>query len=166
MTTEHENEHDQIEELSFNIANDESQYEDDYNADEDELLNEGTEEKKPKRGDWYVPDSDMMEELKKSHQQNQMTNGLYEMCMKIALGLSSKLPYKDPELKRDVIHYAIMICAKNWRSYDMERKTKPFSYFYSVVNNGLKQGWNSYYKSPSGHTHISIDKLIKSVNED
>ena len=119
----------------------------------------------------YVKNSELQSAIELSHKNvspenldGQLTNGCVKMFDKMIKHLSWGLPYRDKELKRDVQAYAMFVCAKNWRKYDITRNSA-FSFFTSTILNGLRAGFHEYSKGDIGDIHIQINQLIKLHDE-
>jgi len=109
----------------------------------------------------YVKNADLQKELERCHKLDRVTNEAVKMFQLMIGKLSWNLPYKDKELKRDVQSWAMYVCCKNWKKYDMS-KNSAFSYFTSIILNGLRAGFKKYTKGGNGEIHISIDSLMNS----
>ncbi len=108
----------------------------------------------------YVENNELEIELHKSAVKDRLTDKAGIMFQLMAVKLSGPLPYPTEEMRKDVQAFAVGVCVRYWRKWEPE-KGKAFSYFTSVVNNGLKAGWNKYH---SKGIHISFDALFDSEN--
>lgn len=97
----------------------------------------------PKKTGHYVKNSELREELIKSHELGELTPRALEMCIMIAERLSDKLQYVHPEEKEDCIAFAIMDIIRYWHNYDPSKSDNAFAYITSISKNGLAKGWRS-----------------------
>lgn len=112
----------------------------------------------------YLNNATLLEEIKKSREQDQMTNKLVELFQLMCERISSKLFYKRPEDKEDCIASAMADCVQYWRYFDESKSNNPFAYFTSIICNGFGKGWRILGKTKfPDSTMISIDNNIHSL---
>lgn len=113
----------------------------------------------------YLDNNEFQKELEQSHKDDKLTRGAIKGFQALIDHISWGLPYKDQELKKDVKSHAMLICLTKWKKYNLEDNTS-FSYFTSVVLNGLRAGYKKYSPTHNkkGIILISMDALLNSQN--
>ena len=93
----------------------------------------------------YLDPKDLLKEILKSKEQDELTPKAVEYFMLMASEISKTLSYKYEEDREDCIMFAMESILKYWRSYDPEKSKYPFSYFTSAIYNGLAKGWGQLH---------------------
>lgn len=100
----------------------------------------------------YVRNKDLLAEIIKSREQDEITVEASEMFTLIATNLSTRLIYQNEDDRKDCIQAAVTECLTYWRSFDPDRSPNPnpFAYFTQVCKNGFAKCWRSlgYYHCP------------------
>ena len=117
---------------------------------------------KTKGGKQYVQNKELLKEIIKSKERDQLTNTAVLYLQLIAENLAKKKHYKCIEDKEDCIQTAMMDVAMYWRSFDPEKYNNPFAYYTSMIVNGLSKGWNKIYCKFKASEMTSLDNNIHS----
>lgn len=102
-----------------------------------------TTKKKPvrkKRKRNYLSNANMLEQLKLSHEQGEITEELAKMFMLLVERYASKIRFRVTEsFKEDMKGFAIATLIKGWRSFNAEKyeKPNPFAYFTQCAKNAF-----------------------------
>lgn len=110
----------------------------------------------------YVQNAALLREIKKSKEQDQLTNNAIKMLWLMTENLSKTRKYKYSEDKEDCIQTAMMDIAMYWKGFDSDRFTNPFAYYTSMITNGLQKGWNKIYGKFKASEMTSLDNHIHS----
>jgi len=98
----------------------------------------------------YVKNSELLQELIKSKEQDKLTERCIEMTILIAHESSKKLKYKDPMDREDCISGAIMDVLLYWRSFNPQKSTNAFSYITQMCKNGMGKAWKKLHHPDAG----------------
>lgn len=120
----------------------------------------GVEGIKSKNGRLYVSNPYLLEEIKKSKAQDQLTDNAIKMLHLMAENITKKKHYKCAEDKEDCIQTAMMDIVMYWRGFDPDKYSNPFAYYTSLLVNGLSKGWNKIYGKFKASDLASIDTNI------
>lgn len=120
----------------------------------------GVEGIKTKNGRLYVSNPYLLEEIKKSKQQDKLTDNAIKMLHLMAENLTKKKHYKSIEDKEDCIQTAMLDIVMYWRGFDPEKYSNPFAYYTSLLVNGLSKGWNKIYGKFKASDLMSFDTNI------
>lgn len=93
----------------------------------------------------YVDNEKFLEEIIKSKKQDKLTPLALEYIMLIMKGVTSRLYYRDPMDKEDVMGIAMETVLKYWRGFKPEKGHNAFSYYTQMVKNGLSKGWKDLH---------------------
>lgn len=93
----------------------------------------------------YIDNDKFLEEIIKSKEQDELTPLALEYIMLIMKGVTSRLYYKNPMDKEDVMAIAMETVLKYWRSFKPEKGGNAFSYYTQMIKNGLSKGWNDLH---------------------
>tara|TARA_B100000900_G_scaffold402169_1_gene407738 strand:- start:22433 stop:22798 length:366 start_codon:yes stop_codon:yes gene_type:complete len=104
----------------------------------------------------YLNNRDLLEEIKKSREQDELTPKALKMLMMLAERSSNRLQYRDPDDKQDCIAYAYMDLYRYWRNFDPARSSNAFAYFTEVAKRGFAKGWNALHPKKY-HGTVSIN---------
>ena len=104
----------------------------------------------------YLNNRDLLEEIIKSKEQDELTPNALKMLMLLADRSSNRLMYRNPEDKRDCIASAYMDLFKYWRNFKPEKSTNAFAYFTEIAKRGFAKGWNKLHPKKY-HGTVSIN---------
>jgi hypothetical protein len=93
----------------------------------------------------YLNNRDLLDEIIKSKEQDELTPKALKMLMMLADKCSLKLQYNNPEDRQDCIASAYMDLYKYWRNFNPEKSTNAFAYFTEISKRGFAKGWNSLH---------------------
>lgn len=113
-------------------------------------------EKKPTKKKNYLNNKDMMAELRKCHEQDQMTEEFAKMIMLLAERYGSRYEYSDysPHIE-DMKAVAVANVVRAWKSFDLERFNNPFAYFTQAIKHTFWQ-----YVSQEKKHRLNRDALL------
>ena len=104
----------------------------------------------------YLNNRDLLAEIIKSQEQDELTPKALEFLMLLADKCSRKLTYRDPADREDCIAYAYMDLYRYWRNFNPEKSTNAFAYFTEIAKRGFAKGWNKLHPKKY-HGTISIN---------
>lgn len=107
----------------------------------------------------YLNNGDLLEEIRKSKEIDELTPKALEYLMLLADRTSKKLSYKNPEDRDDCIAFAYSDLYKYWRNFDPAKSTNAFAYFTEIAKRGFAKGWNVLHPKKYGGT-ISIEGSV------
>jgi hypothetical protein len=110
----------------------------------------------------YVKNKDLLEQIRISKQQDELTPEALQMIIKMATNLSYKMMYKNPEDRKDCIAGAIMDVYMYWRNYDELKSNNAFAYFTQIIKNGYAKQWRHLHPQTSS-SFIRITDNIWSI---
>lgn len=93
----------------------------------------------------YLNNRDLLEEIKKSKVNDELTPKALEFLMLLANKCSTKLSYKNPQDKEDCIAFAYMDLYKYWRNFNPDKSENAFAYFTEIAKRGFAKGWNKLH---------------------
>ena len=97
----------------------------------------------------YINNADLLEELRLSKEQDELTHNAILMIMEMAKRFGHQMPYVDPMDGDDCRSQAIMDVYAYWRNFDVSKGTNAFAYITQLIKNGYAKGWRSIHKIPS-----------------
>ena len=114
-------------------------------------------EEKPKRKKNYLNNKDMLAELRKCHEADEMTPEFANMITLLADRYGSKFEYADysPHIE-DMKAVAVMNVVRAWRSFDLEKYANPFAYFTQAIKHTFWQYVNQEKKHRLNRDHLLI----------
>jgi DNA-directed RNA polymerase specialized sigma subunit len=80
---------------------------------------------------------DVLESLEKGYLTDEAAKGM----LLIAKHLTTKFTYKNPMDRDDCIGAAMLEVCKYWNRYNPKESPYPFSFFTTMITNGLAKGW-------------------------
>ena len=116
-----------------------------------------TDAEKPKKKKNYLNKRDMLAELKRCHDANEMTPEFARMITLLADRYGSRFEYADyaPHID-DMKAVAVMNIVRAWRSFDMERFDNPFAYFTQAIKHTFWQYVHQEKKHRLNRDHLLI----------
>ena len=94
----------------------------------------------------YVRNADLLAEILKSKEQDELTEEAAKMFVQIATKMSSMLKYNNPADREDCISSAVLDCLRYWRNFNPDITKNAFAFFTSVIRNGYAKGWRQLGK--------------------
>jgi hypothetical protein len=117
--------------------------------------------KKPKKKKNYLNNKDMMAELRKCHEQGQMTAEFAKMIMLLAERYGSRFEYSDYSGHiEDMKSSAVLNVVRAWKSFDLEKYDNPFAYFTQAIKHNFWQ-----YASQEKKHRLNRDSLLIDMGE-
>ena len=104
----------------------------------------------------YINSKKFSDELKKSFEQDRLTDKFVEMLLILVKKLSQHNKHLSTADVEDIQMCAIEVVLKNWKQFDFNKNDNVFAWFSSVVFNGLKAGYKQL------HPYVA-DKKIEFV---
>lgn len=117
--------------------------------------------KKNKKGALYVSNPDLLEEIIKSREADELTYNAVMMLKLLCERLAMMKYCKYSEWRDDLTAGAILDCLTYWRGFDPKKSSNPFAYFTSVATNGMNKTWRSMGKL---HFPESVMTSIDNIN--
>ena len=113
---------------------------------------------KPKKKKNYLNKRDMLAELKKCHEADEMTPEFARMITLLADRYGSRFEYADyaPHID-DMKAVAVMNVVRAWRSFDLERFDNPFAYFTQAIKHTFWQYVHQEKKHRLSRDHLLIE---------
>lgn len=99
---------------------------------------------------YYVTNEQIMEELKKYKENNEMSEKLGKIIIQIMKGLSSKGCFNGYTWKDDMIAEALLTCVKYLKNFDPEKSKNAFAYITKIGYTSFI----SYIKKEKNHSQI------------
>lgn len=93
----------------------------------------------------YVKSADLLEEIRKSKEQDQLTPAAVEMLMKMCNKIANMNVYQLKDDRDDCIAFAMEDVLRYWRGYNPEYSSFCFAYFTRMIINGMKKGWKKLH---------------------
>ena len=119
----------------------------------------------------YLTNKELLTELRKSKAQNELTEDCKNMFRLMAVNVSRKFSYQNPMDRDDCIQEGVFDCLKYWRGFDEAKcnpakAPNPFSYFTSVLRNGMAKGFNALHPKDMKTVPISLLYSLTGENEE
>ena len=113
---------------------------------------------KPKKKKNYLNKKDMLAELRKCHEADQMTPEFARMITLLADRYGSRFEYADyaPHID-DMKAVAVMNVVRAWRSFDLDRFDNPFAYFTQAIKHTFWQYVHQEKKHRLNRDHLLIE---------
>lgn len=96
-------------------------------------------EKKPKKPKNYLNNKDMLEELRKSKKNNQMTNELTKMVMLLTRRYAEHPWFVNYTYNDDMQSFALLTVVKFWDRFNLEKGSNAFAYFTQIIKRAFQQ---------------------------
>jgi len=110
---------------------------------------------------YYVNPAELRDEIKKSFEKNELTSDALKMLQLMIKNISRKFSYKYPEDREDCQSFALFDVLRYWRGFDLEKSNYPFSYYTTMIKNGLAKGIRKIHpKSETDIIRISGDDFF------
>lgn len=93
----------------------------------------------------YLNNRDLLDEIRKSKEQDELTPKALEFLMLLADKSSLKLSYLNPDDRQDCIAFAYMDLYRYWRNFNPDKSTNAFAYFTEIAKKGFAKGWNKLH---------------------
>lgn len=104
----------------------------------------------------YLNNRDLLDEIKKSKELDELTPKALEFLMLLADKCSLKLSYRDYKDREDCIAFAYMDLYRYWRNFNPAKSENAFAYFTEIAKRGFAKGWNKLHPKKYAGT-ISMD---------
>lgn len=94
----------------------------------------------------YVKNKDLLAEIIKSKEQDELTPEAVRMLSLIAENVIKKMVYQNPDDRDDCLQGALLDVLMYWRSFDPTKSSNPFAYYTSLITNGIGKTWRKLGK--------------------
>ena len=98
----------------------------------------------------YIKNKDLVNEIIKSKEHNELTPAAVEMFILIATESNKKLKYKNPMDREDCISAALEDLLRYWDRFDPERSNNAFAYYSQMAKHGFAKGYKKLHHSDHG----------------
>lgn len=110
---------------------------------------------KPKN---YINNKDLMEQIRISREQGQMTDHLAKMCMALAEKYAMHPNFMNIySYKEDMVAFGIFTLVKSWKYFDPDKGSNPFAYLTQVTKHAFYQYLKSEKKNRDIVNALAID---------
>lgn len=113
--------------------------------------------KPKKRGKYYIDRKELMIEIKRSKDIDDMTPRLTEMLILLTNKYGASPQFAGYTFIEDMKGYAIMMLVRTWRAFKPEKSDNPFSYYTQCIKSSFIQ----YLNKEKKHRVIRDTLLIK-----
>lgn len=95
-----------------------------------------------KRKTNYLNNKDLLAEVIKSKEQDQMTDKLATMLQMLCKRYATRAQFANYTYNEDMQAYATLMLVKTWRSFDPNKSKNPFAFFTQCIKNSFIQMLN------------------------
>lgn len=106
----------------------------------------------------YINNRDLLEEVQKSKDQDQMTENLARMLQTLCARYAKKSSFANYSYNEDMQSYAMMMLVKTWPKFDPNQSQNPFAFFTQCVKNSFIQCLNSEKRQRDIRDSLLVDK--------
>lgn len=106
----------------------------------------------------YLNNKDLLLELEKSREQDQMTDKLAHMLQTLAARYGKKGNYVNYSYNEDMQSFAMMGLVKTWRAFNPEKSSNPFAFFTQCIKNSFIQLLNQEAKHRTIRDEMMVDQ--------
>jgi hypothetical protein len=89
----------------------------------------------------YLDKEKFNKEIEISLQNGQLTEQAGKMLLMMAKKITQKFRYENEDDRKDCISHAMLQVCKYWKNYNKNVSENAFSFFTSIIFNGLALGW-------------------------
>lgn len=114
--------------------------------------------KAKKSSNIYLKNKDLLREIIKSKEEEKLTDEAMRMLMLLLDKISSSFSYELEDDKQDCKAFAVLDLLMYWKGFKPEKSSNAFSYYTSIILNGLYKGWNHLHPRKYKDT-LKIDKI-------
>jgi hypothetical protein len=101
---------------------------------------------KSKKSKYYLTNKELLDEIIKSKEKDELTEKAFNMLMLLAERVVSRLPYVNDFLREEALAGAKLDILLYWKGFDINKGGNAFSYYTSIVKNGAAKSFNTAYK--------------------
>jgi DNA-directed RNA polymerase specialized sigma24 family protein len=95
------------------------------------------EEKEEPEVMYYVRNKDLIPEIQKFNESDQISEELGRMLLLIAKNLSNKANFINYTWKEDMVQEAVLTCCKYLKNFDLEKSKNPFAYITTICSHAF-----------------------------
>ena len=86
---------------------------------------------------YYVRNKDLIPEIQKFNESDQISEELGRMLLLIAKNLSNKANFINYTWKEDMVQEAVLTCCKYLKNFDLEKSKNPFAYITTICSHAF-----------------------------
>ena len=86
---------------------------------------------------YYVRNKDLIPEIEKFNESDQISEELGRMLLLIAKNLSNKANFINYTWKEDMVQEAVLTCCKYLKNFDLEKSKNPFAYITTICSHAF-----------------------------
>jgi hypothetical protein len=105
-----------------------------------------------KRKKQYLNNASLLEQIKLSKRQGELTKEAEKMLVLLATEAIKKLPYVHAADRDDCLQFAILDLLKYWKGFNADKYTNAFAYYTEICKKGYAKGWNKLYPKKYANT--------------
>jgi hypothetical protein len=105
----------------------------------------------------YLNNKDFYDEICISLEAGELTKTAEKMIILLADRIANRMYYHNPDDRADCVQTAYLNVFKYWKKFN-PKFTNAFSYFTSIVKNGLAEGWGKLHPLKTKGT-ISMNRI-------
>jgi len=106
----------------------------------------------------YLNNKDLLAEVLKSKERDQMTDKLAKMLMMLCARYGRRGNFANYTYNEDMQAYAMMMLVRTWRSFNPEKSNNPFAFFTQCVKNSFIQFLNSEKRHRTLRDELMVDQ--------
>lgn len=106
----------------------------------------------------YLNNKDLLAEVIKSKEQDQMTDKLAHMLQMLCKRYASRAQFANYTYNEDMQAYAMMGLVKTWRAFNPEKSNNPFAFFTQCIKNSFIQMLNQEKKQRTIRDELLVDQ--------
>ena len=115
----------------------------------------------------YLNNKDLMEQIRISRAQNQMTDELGKMCMALAEKYAMHPTFANIySYKEDMVAFGIFSLVKGWKYFNPDKGSNPFAYLTQVTKHAFYHYLNSEKKSREVTNALALDLGVTNQESD
>lgn len=106
----------------------------------------------------YLNNKDLLAEVIKSQEQDQMTDELAKMLQTLCARYASRAQFANYTYNEDMQAYAMLGLVKAWRAFNPEKSNNPFAFFTQCTKNFFIQMLNQEKKQRTIRDEMLLDQ--------
>lgn len=105
----------------------------------------------------YLNNKDILIEVKKSHENGEMTPKLANMLTLLCNRYSKRANFINYPYNDDMQSFAMLMLVRTWRSFNPDRGSNPFAYFTQCIKHSFKQYLNQEKRQRNIKDKLMVD---------
>jgi DNA-directed RNA polymerase specialized sigma subunit len=106
----------------------------------------------------YLNNKDLLAEVIKSKEQDQMTDKLAKMLQMLCARYATRAQFANYTYNEDMQAYAMMMLVRTWRSFDPNKSKNPFAFFTQCIKNSFIQMLNKEKQQRNVRDELLVDQ--------